>query len=130
MGRIRFGLVALLLKISRPATHPAAVGANVTFTVAVWPAARLLGRPVPRVLNSAPTTATPARATGVDPVLVRTTNWLSDVPTATHPNFKRVDEHTNWGVVAVAGKAVPATMANETLKRKSRTESPFLRDCG
>jgi hypothetical protein len=82
-----FGLaVELLEKISCPATDPAAVGANWTARLVLWPGLSVVGKLAPDAEKPAPLAVTELIVTGAVPVEVRVTDWVAAVFTVTLPN--------------------------------------------
>jgi len=122
--RPSLGFEALLLKLIHPSIHPVAVGVKVTLTGVLAPAARVSGIAEREILNAGPSTAIDVSSTGFVPVLVRITNWVSGVPSATDPNFMTLKEDASW---AAAGDGAAAMKA----RSPSRIAGNVVRrDCG
>lgn len=69
-----------------PVELPAAVGANLTTMVALWPTGTLTGMAMLFMEKPVPTTDTCEIASAAVPVLVTTRFFVGALPTATFPN--------------------------------------------
>ena len=78
-------LEASLVTAMLPLAAPALFGANVTFTVALWPAVKVIGADRPETLNPVPETAPWLIDTLVLPVFFKTTELLLVPFTCTFP---------------------------------------------
>jgi hypothetical protein len=89
--------VALLDTDTLPLTLPAAVGSNVTFSVAVWLGASVVPGLTPVVLNAAPVGVTFAIVTFEFPLLVNVTLKVLPLAIGTLPKLKLVGlTPSNW----------------------------------
>jgi hypothetical protein len=85
----------LSVKIICSFIHPVIAGVKVTDSGTVCPGPIDTGRFIPVTLNSAPLTLTAETVTLACPVLVTSTTWLSELPTATLPNLTFDDDDTS-----------------------------------
>ncbi len=82
--------VALLVTVTLPVKAPLVAGANVTFNVAICPAATTCPVEIPVALNPAPDTVTFDTVTLEDPAFVNVTESALLLPTFTLPKLKLV----------------------------------------
>ena len=90
-------LVALLTNDTDPVEFPAAVGAKLIVAVVLAPTATDLGKVIPLTLYPAAVTFAAEILTVAFPALVRVTDRLAVLPTATCPNVTLVGDAFNTG---------------------------------
>ena len=83
-------MLALLVTVTLPVNAPLVPGANVTFSVAVCPAATTCPDEMPVALNPAPETVTFDTVTPEEPAFVNVTESALLLPTFTLPKLKLV----------------------------------------
>jgi len=90
-------LVALLTNDTEPVEFPAAVGPKLMVAVVLAPAATVRGKEIPLTLYPPPVTLAADMLTEAFPVLLKVTDLLELVPTATCPNDQLVGDTLSNG---------------------------------
>ena len=102
-ARVADTLVVLVVTITLPVTLPAAAGANITFSVALWLGARVCPTDMPLALKPGPEMLTLAMLALAVPVLVSVAaNGLAAV-VVTLPKLRLTGENTSAAVPVVVG---------------------------
>lgn len=78
---------ALLVIASDPVLVPEIVGANCTMSVVAWPGLRVIGVEAPRTENPEPVETALLIVTGPEPLDVKVTDCVDEVPTAIVPKL-------------------------------------------
>lgn len=125
----RVGFEAVLVTVMLPLVHPVLVGAKVAVIVAVWPAARTVGRLNPETVNPLPFAVMAEIVTLVCPLLVKTADWLCDCAMATEPNLILAGLLCScWLDRACSGRR--PTITRKTVTIEARTEKGVPLDWG
>jgi hypothetical protein len=98
-------LEEVLVMVSWPVTAPALVGSNCTPSVAVWPGARVTGRPSLEIENPAPDNVAALTVTAMVPVEERTSGSATAELTGTLPKARLEALIPNAGMAAPSCKA-------------------------
>ena len=106
---IDFCLCALLLIVSVPAAEPAAVGANVTFSIAVWVGFNVSGNVAPDTVKPVPLIVAELIVNGAVPVEVIVNGSVALDPIPTSPKFRAVVLTVNCGLDAACPELVSLT---------------------
>src|SRR5581483_8716714 len=98
-GKVTAGLEASLVIERDPLAAPVASGEKINETVALWPAARVVGRVMPEKANPLPDAAACDIVRATPPVLLTVAAIFFVVPTGTFPKFMLAGETSSWPAI-------------------------------